>query len=1263
MKPRWIGDKFGGHMRKIHKRFSLSLEVLFPQRQIFLFFLLILATCFLLPAQSYSATASSVNQFGITWTFDKAYTIGQFANGDYWVIGTVTIIGINPPSTSVSGRVKNGSMLNPSPTNDNQGYDSAMLNYQSVLNVAYQVNAANPLVISPSKSLVSTISDPETNDPPYGKRPQIQTCAVLTILSSAPLAGSFRPPYAGTDKTVKFNKSQLNYSLLAKLPLLPNTPRLKQQAGDAQNASVERIFERPWLDHRWGWYSDWYHPDYNMENYGRDLSTQVGIGALALNSNYIDAEKETLLIRMCQLGIDNYGVYQAGCFYAWEPDGGTASGRKFPILLAGIVLNDSSMGNIGQHAINDPYFGEDAQTFYVQQTSSGVYNYGYGGYTSADVGLPEWGIRHAHYSDPPGYRYDDKTWDSGYRRCCTANSWGGFVLATLAMNAKAEWGHNALFDYMDRYMATEPKGDFRQWNPWVEDMWDTYRAQFGPIWPNTSPTNQRPTANAGPDQTVNDSDGNGSQSVILNASASTDPDGTITSYVWKEGSTQIATGRTPTVTLSIATHTITLTVTDNGGLTATDTVVITITPRDSTPPSIVSVTAYKNSVEILFNEGLNQSSAQTVANYSISNGITVSAAALNTQYNTVTLTTSNHTDNISYTLTVTNVRDAAGNTMPSTTQTYQYSAGLIGYWRFDDASGTTAFDSSTRGNNGSLIGQPLWVAGKFASALDFAAADQGVEVPTNGMNLTRGTITLWAKPGSFPAVTQFMFAHVANGWANRIQIYTDNTQGGLGIGLGDTHKKHTNIFNLPINSWTHIALTWNGTNYIVYVNGTQSATGTYTGLATLSTYADIANTGNRSDRSEAFDGIIDDVRIYNRALAASEILDVYQSVPYLAFYPIGDKQVNEGQTLTFTVQTIEPSTQVQLESHNLPTQPTFTNNTFNWTPSYDAAGSYEATFVAPVGQLEDFETITITVNNVNRAPVLLTIPNKSVTATQYLAFAINAVDPDGDAITYSAMNLPAGAALSGKTFTWTPTIAQVGTYQVTFVASDGSLQDSQVVTITVSNTVPPLEQGLVGYWKLNEGSGQNTANSAPTGGAGTLIYQPPWVTGKFSTALRFQTLDQAVEIPSNGMSLGQGTIAMWANPTSFPNVAQFLFGHVSGGWANRIQIYTNNTSGALGIGIGDSHTKKNGIYNLPKNAWTHIALTWNSTSYVVYVNGTQRATGTYSGLSSLSTYADIGNTGYRSDRHEAFMGSIDDVRIYNRALSSSEISGVYSYQP
>jgi len=90
--------------------------------------------------------------------------------------------------------------------------------------------------------------------------------------------------------------------------------------------------------------------------------------------------------------------------------------------------------------------------------------------------------------------------------------------------------------------------------------------------------NQPPIANAGIDQTVNDSDGNGSQAVTLNGSASSDPDGSISSYVWGEGTAQIAIGATPTVTLSTGIHTINLTVTDNQGATATATVVVTVSP-------------------------------------------------------------------------------------------------------------------------------------------------------------------------------------------------------------------------------------------------------------------------------------------------------------------------------------------------------------------------------------------------------------------------------------------------------------------------------------------------------------------------------------------------------------------------------------------------------------------------------------------------------------------------------------------------------------
>ncbi len=97
--------------------------------------------------------------------------------------------------------------------------------------------------------------------------------------------------------------------------------------------------------------------------------------------------------------------------------------------------------------------------------------------------------------------------------------------------------------------------------------------------------NNPPTANAGPDQTVSDSGGNGSEQVTLDGSGSNDPDGDIVSYVWREGTNQIATGPNPTVTLTNGAHTITLTVTDDGGLTASDSVSVTVSATTNQLPT------------------------------------------------------------------------------------------------------------------------------------------------------------------------------------------------------------------------------------------------------------------------------------------------------------------------------------------------------------------------------------------------------------------------------------------------------------------------------------------------------------------------------------------------------------------------------------------------------------------------------------------------------------------------------------------------------
>jgi hypothetical protein len=93
----------------------------------------IFSLIFILTSIGMGATTDEITQFAITWTFDGQYEYGQFANGDYWVVGPVTIININPASVVTAGRTTNGSMLDP---NSGQGFDSAKSPYTAAKNVA-----------------------------------------------------------------------------------------------------------------------------------------------------------------------------------------------------------------------------------------------------------------------------------------------------------------------------------------------------------------------------------------------------------------------------------------------------------------------------------------------------------------------------------------------------------------------------------------------------------------------------------------------------------------------------------------------------------------------------------------------------------------------------------------------------------------------------------------------------------------------------------------------------------------------------------------------------------------------------------------------------------------------------------------------------------------------------------------------------------------------------------------------------------------------
>ena len=178
---------------------------------------------------------------------------------------------------------------------------------------------------------------------------------------------------------------------------------------------------------------------------------------------------------------------------------------------------------------------------------------------------------------------------------------------------------------------------------------------------------------------------------------------------------------------------------------------------------------------------------------------------------------------------------------------------------------------------------------------------------------------------------------------------------------------------------------------------------------------------------------------------------------------INNKTVSEGSELTFLISATDPENDpLILGAINLPAGVTFNpaTGTFSWTPGYTAAGTYQVSFTATentTAALNDSKTVTINVTNTNRPPVITSIDNKTVDEGQTISFPIITIDPDGDAVTLSATNIPTGATFNPSTgiFSWTPGYSTSGNYSdVQFVATDdGSPMELalELVTITVGD--------------------------------------------------------------------------------------------------------------------------------------------------------------------------------------------------------------------
>ncbi|UCG48833.1 MAG: LamG domain-containing protein, partial [Phycisphaerales bacterium] len=211
---------------------------------------------------------------------------------------------------------------------------------------------------------------------------------------------------------------------------------------------------------------------------------------------------------------------------------------------------------------------------------------------------------------------------------------------------------------------------------------------------------------------------------------------------------------------------------------------------------------------------------------------------------------------------------------------------LVGWWKLDEGQGDTVIDWSGRDNHGTLFGDPEWVVGYDGEALDFDGVDDWVQVPHSPILTVDNEVTVmaWinAQRHAGPGGAGWQGILAKGNSPRSYSLYT--TSGGL-LHFSTAGVGSTSSTQVPLNEWVHVAAMVSGGSHLYYING-QPAGGGGSGIV-LPGGSDAAGVliGRTWETSREFLGMIDDARIYNKALTPEEIKQAMRGDPRLAWNP------------------------------------------------------------------------------------------------------------------------------------------------------------------------------------------------------------------------------------------------------------------------------------------------------------------------------------------------------------------------------------------
>jgi len=608
------------------------------------------------------------------------------------------------------------------------------------------------------------------------------------------------------------------------------------------------------------------------------------------------------------------------------------------------------------------------------------------------------------------------------------------------------------------------------------------------------------------------------------------------------------------------------------------------------------------------------------------------------------------------------------------------SSGLVGWWPLDEGTGTVAHDISGQGNNGTWGGTPsssngtYYTTGEIGSAAGyFNGTDNSLTIGTQPVYEFTGpfTVSLWIKPASLEVAGIFARENFKNNGNNGylLALYPSDPKFSLEANDGKEIASADGS-GVGVGVWTLLTTVYDGTNLSVYVNGTLSK-------QVASGFTPPANNGSlvfgmpEQGGLYAFNGSLEDIRVYSRALSASEITFLYNADISTPNSPT-DLQTYPGSTqMGLTWNTPSKGATVTDYTVNYRKSGTSTWTVFTHNPS---VVNEQVVTGLMNGTSYDFEVIPVnafgkgTASNIVTArptatPTAITVsvtPNKTSTTSGtniiFTATVTNALNPS---VTWSAQ---LGTITPEGLYTAAP---NMGSSTLTDTITATSIQDPTkyaTANITVSS-------GLVGWWPLDEGTGPVAHDISGQGNNGTWGGTPSssngtyYTTGEIGSAVGyFNGTDNSLTIGTQPVYefTGPFTVSLWIKPASLEVAGIFARENFKNNGNNGylLALYPSDPKFSLEANDGKEIASADGS-GVGVGVWTLLTTVYDGTNLSVYVNGTlskQVASGFTPPANNGSLVFGMPEQGGLY----AFNGSLEDIRVYSRALSASEIYSHYN---